>query len=403
MFKLSPNNSRIKRFGTFRIFSAIALFGMLFGSIAQSGFGVRAAGEHFADPTALLKGKVKLGEQVYVGPFATLLTDGAHEIVIGAESDVQDNVTLEATKGDIHLGEMVILAHGATVKGRAELGEHGKCPVATDKHCPSFVGFNSEVDGAVVEMDAMVTHLARVAPGITLHSGFKVLPGKNVSTQAEADDPNLGKVGEVTQADRDFMHGVIEVNVEFAEQYAHMSAAELKGINADPNTPFNAGKQFPTLNGLPTQDTGFRNRIIGGVLLSNTLAQLDDVMGSRDSLRADEGSPFILGPIQHMGSNVTFHALEHTAVSIGVGGRFESGSLIHGGPNSFNSNTTSAGAGFRLGAKSVFFNSRIGGLGRVGYKTAVLGSDLGTALNTRIGDCKIINNGIAVGDVEWCY
>lgn len=403
MFKLSPKKSRLHTLTFFRIPGALALFSLLFGLIAQSGFGVRAAGEHFADPTALLRGKVKLGDGVYVGPFAALLTDGEHEIVIGAESDVQDNVTLEATKGDIHLGEMVILAHGATVKGKAELGEHGKCPVATDKHCPSFVGFNSEVDGAVIEMDAMVLHLARIAPGITLHSGFKVLPGKNVSTQAEADDPNLGKVAEVTQADRDFMRGVIEVNVAFAEQYAHMPAAELKGINADPNTPFNAGKQFPTLNGQPTQDSAFRNRIIGSVLLSNTLAQLDDVMGSRDSLRADEGSPFILGPIQHMGSNATFHALEHTQIHIGVAGRFESGSLVHGGPNSFNSNTTSAGAGFRLGAKSVFFNSRIGALSRVGYKTAVIGSDFGNAANTRIADCKIVSNGIAVGDVEWCY
>lgn len=366
------------------------------------GFNARAAGENFTDPTAQVRGQVTLGEHVYVGPFATLFTDAGHKIAIGAESNVQDNVTLEATKGDLQLGEMVILAHGATVRGKAELGEHGTCPQGAS-HCPSFVGFNSEVDGATIEMDAMLTHLARVAPGITLHSGLKVLPGKNVTTQAEADDPGLGKVALLVEADRDFMRGVIEVNVELAKQYVHLTPVEIVGINVDPDTSFNQGKQLPTLASIPTQNTSFRNRVIGSVLLANTLNQLDDVMGSHDSLRADEGSPFILGPITFMGSGVTFHALEHTSIHISGGGRFESYSLVHGGPNSFNSNTTTAGNGFRLGAKAVFFNSRIGPLGRVGFKSAVLGTDFGTSIGTRVSDCQIINNGQRVGEVEWCY
>ena len=348
-------------------------------------------------------GRSRWAIEVYVGPFATLLAEAGRKIEIGAESDVQDNVTLEATKGNIILGEKTILAHGSTIKGAAELGEHGKCPVAMDKHCPSFVGFNSEVDGATIEMDAMVTHLARVAPGITIKSGLKVLPGKNVTTQAEAENTALGKVAAVTQADRDFMNGVIEVNVQFAVGYAHMKPSEITGINADPNTTFNPGMQFPTLLGTFTQDGNFRNRIIGNVLLSNNLAQLDDLMGARISLRADEGSPFILGALRSMGSNVTFHALEHTEVFISGGARIESGSLVHGGPNSFNSNTTAAGFGFQLGAKSVFFASRIGALGRIGYKSAILSTDFGTAINTRIGDCQVYSGGVKVGEVEWCY
>ncbi|MEO6724593.1 MAG: acetyltransferase [Blastocatellia bacterium] len=381
----------------------LCLLGVCVAALTISGFQARAAGEHFADPTAQMRGQVTLGDEVYVGPFATLVAEAGRKINIGAESDVQDNVTLEATKGDITLGEKTILAHGATVKGAATLGVSGKCLVAADKHCPSFVGFNSEVDGATVELDAMVTHLARVAPGLTIKSGLKVLPGKNVTTQAEAENTALGKVAAVTQADRDFMNGVIEVNVQFAVQYAHMTSAEITGINFDPSTTFNPGKQLPTLLGSATQDSSFRNSIIGNVLLSNSLAQLDDVMGARISLRADEGSPFILGALRSMGSNVTFHALEHTEVFINGGARIESGSLVHGGPNSFNSNTTTAGFGFQLGAKSVFFASRIGALGRIGYKSAILTTDFGTAVNTRIGDCQVYNGGVKVGEVEWCY
>ncbi|MEP7337326.1 MAG: acetyltransferase [Acidobacteriota bacterium] len=385
----------------------VGLFALCVGvaalALTTNNFRARAAGEHFADPSAQMRGHITLGDEVYVGPFATLVAEADHKIEIGAESDVQDNVTLEATKGDIILGEQVILAHGTTVKGAAEFGEHGTCPVATDTHCPSFSGFNSEVDGAKVEKDAMVGHLARLAPGLTLKSGLKILPGKNVTTQAEAEDTTLGKVAAVTQADRDFMHGVIEVNVEFAVQYAHMTSAEITGINADPNTTFNSGKNFPTLLGTSTQDGSFRNRIIGNVLLSNNIAQLDDVMGARISLRADEGAPFIFGALRSIGSNATVHALEHTGVSINGNARIESGSLIHGGPNSFNSNTTTAGFGFQLGAKSVFFASRIGALGRIGYKSAILATDFGNAANTRIGDCQVYNGGVKVGTVEWCY
>jgi len=218
-----------------------------------------------------------------------------------------------------------------------------------------------------------------------------------------AAELTLGKVAAVTQADRDFMAGVIEVNVQFAVQYAHLKPSEITGINTDPDTDFNPGQQFPTLLGTPTQDGSFRNRIIGNVLLSNNVAQLDDVMGNRISLRADEGSPFILGALRSIGSNATFHALEHTGVSISGNARIESGSLVHGGPNSFNSNTTTAGFGFQLGAKSVFFASRIGALGRIGYKSAILSTDFGNAVNTRVGDCQIYNGGVKVGTVEWCY
>jgi len=394
----------IPKFRSPRFFGLLILCaGTLMLAVSTADFSARAAGEHFADPTARMRGDITLGDEVYVGPFATLVAETGRKIEIGAESDVQDNVTLEATKGDIILGEKVILAHGATVKGAAEFGEHGKCPVATDKHCPSFAGFNSEVDGGTVEVDAMVGHLARLAPGLTLKSGLKILPGKNVTTQAEAEDTSLGKVAAVTQADRDFMAGVIEVNVQFAVQYAHLTPGETTGINADPGTTFNPGKQFPTLLGSFTQDPSFRNRIIGNVLLSNSVTQLDDLMGSRISLRADEGSPFIIGALRSIGSNATFHALEHTEVFIAGNARIESGSLVHGGPNSFNSNTTTAGFGFQLGAKAVFFASRIGGLGRIGYKSAILSTDFGTVANTRIGDCQIYNAGVKVGDVEWCY
>src|SRR5579863_9873098 len=186
----------------------------------------------FVDPTAQTIGAVSVGHQVYVAPFARL-EGSQNQILIANEADVQDSVRVDAANGPIVIGSEAILAHGATVKGHAEIGIGGKChgdpPPAA---CPSFVGFNAEVDGAIIEKDAMVGHLARVGPNVTIPSGKKVKAGMNVADEREVKD--------VTDGDRAFMHDVVEVNVAFAEGYAALAAenpVNVRGINYNPNTP----------------------------------------------------------------------------------------------------------------------------------------------------------------------
>jgi len=382
---------------------------LLMSMLSGAPYPQMARAASFVDPSAVVQGNVTMGDLVYVAPFATLLA-GEKKITIGEASNVQDSATLDASNGNIKLGEQAIVAHGATVKGPARIGKSGRCP--TDDPCPSFVGFNAEVGGSV-QKDAMVGHLARVARGVVIRSGLKVLPGKNVTNKDQATDPVLGKVAAVTAADRMFMEGVIEVNEAFADDYDTMKIADpndVHGIGPAPITDFNEG-DTPQSNctdlDMPTcaQDmpnAGFRNRIIGDVRLRNTEAQLDDLMGSKISVRGDEGEPFKVGTIAYMDSRVTFHALEHTHITLGNNGRYDYHSLVHGGPNTFNGNTTQAGDGFKLGAHAVFFNSRVGDNSRVGFKTVVLNSDFG-ANPTTIGDCKIVSNGAQIGDVEWCY
>src|SRR5207248_9898435 len=107
------------------------------------------------------------------------------------------NVTITAGAGGVTIGDQAILAHNATVLGNAVIGSPGGAP--------SFVGFNTVIDGATVEAGAMVNSLARVAPGIVIHAGKQVMPGKFVQTQAQADDINLGKVGVVGPGEIAFM------------------------------------------------------------------------------------------------------------------------------------------------------------------------------------------------------
>lgn len=360
---------------------------------------------HFVDPTATVMrtGKIHLGDSVYVGPFAELRAGpgAARAIHVGAESNIQDSVAVDATAGKVSMGEQVILAHGATVKGPASLGEEGSCPGGVHV-CPSFVSFNAEVDGAVIEKDAMVSGLARVAPGVRIPSGRKVLPGKNVATQAEVATETIP----VTEGDRLFMQGVIHVNVALAEQYNVLAGEHHKnveGINYDPgHTSFNPARNLPTLAGIPTREPKFRNRIIGDVVMHDNVNHLAMVMGSKISLRADEGEPFHVGSIAYMDDRTTFHALEHSHLDLGNRGRYGYHSVVHGGPTDFpapGGNTTVTGDNVNIGAWSVFFRSRAADNVTIGYKSLVQQSDL--APGTVVPDRAIMINNEIVGTVEW--
>lgn len=377
----------------------------------------------FVDPTASLSYKfnIRLGQHVYIGPFAVLRTafsDPTRSITIGNESNVQDNTTIDATLAAVTLGEQVIMAHGSTVSAGSQLtvrfgvaakkafssqvGIKGVCPGGVAK-CPSFVSFNAVVEGATIYKDAIVSALARVGPDITIPSGYKVLPGKNVTLQGQVN-LSSGKIAPVTDADREFMNAVVEVNLCFASQYAQLASEDpnnVLGINFDPgNCSFNPDRDLPKLgpSGTPTQDPSFPNRIIGDVRLHNTAHELSEVMGGHVSLRADEGEPFEVGDIASIGDGVVFHALEHSHLHLGNGGSYGVRSIVHGGPTDFG-DTTITGDNFTLGAQSVFYRSRIGNNSRVGFKSVVQQSDFPS--NTIIGDRQIIVGNVLIGTVEW--
>ncbi len=352
--------------------------------------------QSFVDPTVTIYGAahIHLGDEVFVGPFARLLAAGAtRSIHVGDEANIQDSVVVDATRGRVTLGEMAILAHGSTAKAGAEIGEHGTCP-GSAAHCPSFVGFNSEVDGAVVDKDAMVLHLARVGPGVHIPSGRKVSSGRNIISQQEV----MAKTVPVTEADRAFMAGVVEVNVAFAHGYAQLQAenpSNVRGINDDPGgTPFNPLRNLPALGGVPTRDPSARSRIIGDVRLPDRLSASRAALSS---LRADEGEPFVVGGIDFMGSNSTFHALEHTGIAMGPHGYYGTRSLVHGGP-AFDG-TTRSGAGLRLGSHSVLFQSHVGNRVTIGDRSLVQASKLpdGAVVPAR----TVVVDGAVAGVVEW--
>jgi carbonic anhydrase/acetyltransferase-like protein (isoleucine patch superfamily) len=379
----------------------------------------------FIDPTAQLTNTARItpGQRVYVGPFASLdASRGA--IAIGAESNVQDNVVIrggeyrrraerEALKrlglgleDGVETGERCILAHGCQVIGPALIGIGGfdADPV---HDFGAFLSFGSEVDGAILEQKCAVSALARVGPGVRLRSGFVVLAGKNVETQAQADDPSLGKVRVVAPGDLMFKDAVVEVNTSLAREYSRLyrdDPTAVTGINLDPGgSSFNPARDTPLLAGEPTRRPRFRNRVIGAVTLADSFDQLDHSMGRAIAIRADEGEPIAIGHIADMDDHVTFHALEETAISIGHGVRFRSHCIVHGGARSVAGvaveHETAVEDNVDIGQGAVVFRSRVGRGSRIGARSAVINSVL--PADSDVPDGVIIQDNVLFGSVEW--
>lgn len=389
----------------------------------------------FLDPTAVLQrpDQIVLRPQVYVAPFAELDARGG-PIRIGRSSNVQDNVRVIADGGapseaiaragltrgaGVRIGVRVIMAHGSTVKGPARLGlgpviqvpdGHG----GTTEDSGVFISFSAEVDGAVVERDSGLSALSRVGPGVRLKSGRIVLPGKDVLTQRQADDPRLGFVRPVTEADREFNHAVVEVNRGLAREYTELARdglSNVRGINVDPGgNEFDEERDLPRVEsdlctGPEARDPAFRNRIIGDSCFEDTRAALDAKMGRGISIRADEGGPFGIGTIESMGDRVIFHALEGSDLRVGDRVTYGDRVVVHGGGRpQFNPTTglaapTIIGNDVVLGDQSIVFRSLVRNSAVLGRRSLVVGSEL--EVGQRIPPRTVYVNDEVAGRVEW--
>ena len=368
----------------------------------------------FLDPTASVRGArhVTLGQRTYVGPFAELFATRGAPISVGEASNAQDNVLVDARGGaGIEIGDRVILAHGSSVVGSASVGiTESPLPEGVDVETfegSVFLSFGARVDGATLERNSGVSALARVAPGVTLRSGYLVLPGKDVTTQAEADDPALGQVRYINEGDIAFNEGVIHVNESLAREYTELYREDpdaVHGANLDPGrTDFNADRDLPSFAGVEQAQPDFENRVIGDVDLADTFARFARRAGERVAIRADEGEPFTLGRIRQMGDDVVFHALEHTDIHVGDDVRYGDGAIVHGGGRVVvegrPDEQTVVGDRVRLGDGSVVFRSTIGDDARIGDRSAVVGTDL--PAGAVVPPNTIVLNGEVFGSVEW--
>lgn len=356
-----------------------------------------AAVASFIDPSVRISSpaRVTIGCRSYVAPFVSL--DASKGIIsIGDETDIQDNAAISG--GRVALGDRVMVAHGATIRGPASIGSRGGKA--------AFIGFNAYIDAATVEPDAFVGHLARIAPGVVIHAGTKVLPGKFIRTQAEADSAGLGKVTTVSDADREFMADVLHVNTAFAAGYTALfrdSPTQVRGVGRDPgHSDFNHEADLPTFAGKSESHPELSGvRIIGGVKLDDAYPALRGKVGRNVAIRADEGEHFHIGVIGRMGDRVTFHALEHTDLEIGAHDDFGFHVVVHGGPDDAATprEVTQVGDDVTVKEWAVVFRSKVGKGCVIGAHAYVDGSHL--APGTVVPDRAIMIKDQIVGYVEW--
>ncbi len=157
----------------------------------------------FIDPTVTIENgnSVVISFQSYVAPYATLDGRNGGAIKIGDGSDVLDSARLVANPGHA--------VPGAPVAGRQQCVDRIRGEGPGPQHDRLVLGFGGAhgvgaravIDDATIEPGAIVSPLARVGPGVTVPSGYRVLPGMDVTTDAEASNPKLGMVVPVTSSD----------------------------------------------------------------------------------------------------------------------------------------------------------------------------------------------------------
>ena len=124
----------------------------------------------YVDPQAAVIGRVTLGQNVSIWPFASLRGD-LLPITIGDYSNVQDNSVLHTTqvsefnpKGfGLSIGQYVTVGHGVILHG-CTIGNH------------VLIGMGAIIlDGVAVEDHVIIGAGSIVPPGKTLTSGFLYL------------------------------------------------------------------------------------------------------------------------------------------------------------------------------------------------------------------------------------
>lgn len=151
----------------------------------------------FVDPSATVLGDVIIGDDVYVGPNASIRADEpCSQIAIGPQCIVQDDVAIHALRGSkVRIGPGTMLAQGAIVHGPCAIGEG--CFIGSG----SVVSRCTLMDGAVVLPRALVSQ-ALVPTSRMVDTGAVVEGGLNSADLPEVPEHLCRFVESVRQANR---------------------------------------------------------------------------------------------------------------------------------------------------------------------------------------------------------
>jgi carbonic anhydrase/acetyltransferase-like protein (isoleucine patch superfamily) len=166
----------------------------------------------FVDPTAIICGKVIVGENVFIGPYVVIRADEVDKngqleaIVIGANSNIQDGVVIHSKGGAaVRIGESTSIAHRAIV--------HGPCTVGNGV----FIGFNAVVFNCKIGDGSVIRHNS-VVENCNLPARFHV-----PATTTVHSDTDLASIPRVDADANSFSESVVATNNWLVKGYKKLA------------------------------------------------------------------------------------------------------------------------------------------------------------------------------------
>ena len=254
------------------------------------------------------------------------------------------------------------------------------------------------------------------------------MPGKNVTTNAEASDPSLGMVVPVTSTDTNNLNKKLAANLSLAQGYNTLYQGQsatgaspgietsvsgvyngnltaVEGASQQPGSPTastaflppGTGPKFPSPNqGLVSGNLhAFPARVTGAVVFHSRANQVAHNLGKSNSIRADLGQPITIGSIGHTGNGVSINSPGGGPLTIGENFVVGNNSTILGDATT----KTVIGDNVTIGNGDVLEGTSLGNGVTVGDRAYLLDSTF--PAGTQIPAGAIYVDNVQVGTVEW--
>lgn len=309
--------------------------------------GVVYNGSSYVSPLTEIFGDVFIGQENFVAASSVMRAAPGLRVELGDKATVQDNIVVRAQDKNVTIGDESNLGHHAIVRD-SQIGN------------AAYIGYNTEIQDSRVGNGALVYHGARVE-GVEIPDDSYVGAGEVVTEQAAADDlPTVEEVG----VDEYYQEALLDIHDDLTRGYIDLYEKEgydaVMEVAPNPETSFNPEQTEPQIAENVELDEFVR--AVGDVRIAENSS-----VGRRTAIRADEGSPIVIGPGASIDDRVTFHAVKGTDVRVGEFLVVDDDAVLHG--------PLEAGNRVFIGEEAVVFRARLGDDVRIGEGAVIVGPE----------------------------
>ena len=323
----------------------------------------------YVSPLTEIFGDVFIGQDNFVASSTVIRAAPDLRVEFGNEATVQDNSIVRALEESVVIGDRSNLGHHAIVRD-SKIGDS------------VYIGYNTEVEDSQVGNGSLIYHGARVE-GVEIPNNSYVGTGEVVTDQAAADDlPTIEEKG----VDEYYQEALLDIHRELTQGYIELYETEgyeaIINTGVNPKTSWNQEQIEPQIGESVELDEFVR--IVGDVRLGENSS-----VGRRTAIRADEGTPIIIGPGAAIDDRVTFHAVKGSDIRIGKFLVTDDDVVLHG--------PLEMGDRAVVGEDAAVFRVRLGDDVQLGEGAIVVGPEApGDKIALEIPDDTIIPAGAVV-------